>query len=109
MKIKIAVGTDRMDKPPSGKMEPLTQKRDPSPTTETDTAHGRETPSWASTASQAEQAKLEGKPRTILFNLSGHGLIDMAAYDQYYAGDLANYEVSDEEVARNLKDLERII
>ena len=58
---------------------------------------------------EAEQAKLEGKPRTILFNLSGHGLIDMAAYDQYYAGDLANYEVSDEEVARNLKDLERII
>ena len=31
---------------------------------------------------EAEQAKIEGKPRTILFNLSGHGLIDMAAYDQ---------------------------
>lgn len=30
---------------------------------------------------EAEQAKIEGKPRTILFNLSGHGLIDMAAYD----------------------------
>ena len=45
----------------------------------------------------------------ILFNLSGHGLIDMAAYDQYFSGDLRNYEVTDEEVANNLKDLEKII
>lgn len=58
---------------------------------------------------EAEQAKIEGKPRTILFNLSGHGLIDMTAYDQYLSGDLANHEVSDEEVANNLKDLEKII
>ena len=58
---------------------------------------------------EAEQAKLEGKQKTILFNLSGHGLIDMAAYDQYLAGDLSNYEVTDEEVANNLKDLEKLI
>ena len=58
---------------------------------------------------EAEQAKLEGKERVILFNLSGHGLIDMAAYDQYFSGDLRNYEVTDEEVANNLKDLEKII
>ena len=58
---------------------------------------------------EAEQAKIEGKPRTILFKLSGHGLIDMAAYDQYLSGDLTNYEVTDEEVANNLKDLEKII
>ena len=55
------------------------------------------------------KAKLEGKQKTILFNLSGHGLIDMAAYDQYLAGDLSNYEVTDEEVANNLKDLEKLI
>jgi len=36
-------------------------------------------------------------------------LIDMAAYDQYLSGDLTNYEVTDEEVANNLKDLEKII
>lgn len=58
---------------------------------------------------EAEKAKLEGKQKTILFNLSGHGLIDMAAYDQYLAGDLSNYEVTDEEVANNLKDLEKLI
>lgn len=58
---------------------------------------------------EANQAKLEGKPRTILFNLSGHGLIDMAAYDLYLAGDLLNYEVTDEDVKKNLSELEHII
>ncbi len=58
---------------------------------------------------EAEQAKLEGKARTILFNLSGHGLIDMAAYDKYLAGDLINYEVTDEEVSKNLEEIEKII
>lgn len=54
-------------------------------------------------------AKEEGVSKTILFNLSGHGLIDMAAYDQYLAGDLTNYEVSDAEVAKNLTEIEKII
>ena len=36
-------------------------------------------------------------------------LFEMAAYDQYLSGDLTNYEVTDEEVANNLKDLEKII
>ncbi|MDR1357512.1 MAG: TrpB-like pyridoxal phosphate-dependent enzyme [Tannerellaceae bacterium] len=58
---------------------------------------------------EAREAKLEGRPRVILFNLSGHGLIDMAAYDQYFAGDLMNYELSDEDVSRNLEGLEKII
>ena len=58
---------------------------------------------------EANQAKLEGKPRTILFNLSGHGLIDMAAYDMCLAGDLRNYEVTDEEVKKNISELEHII
>ena len=57
---------------------------------------------------EANQAKLEGKPRTILFNLSGHGLIDTSAYDQYLAGDLLNYEVTDEDVKKNLSELEHI-
>lgn len=33
----------------------------------------------------------------------------MAAYDQYIANDLRNYEVTDEEVARNVEQLEKII
>lgn len=63
----------------------------------------------AAAIQEANQAKLEGKPRTILFNLSGHGLIDMAAYDQYLAGDLSNYELSEVELEKNLDQLEQII
>lgn len=58
---------------------------------------------------EALKAKEEGVQKTILFNLSGHGLIDMAAYDSYISGDLTNYEVSDEDVARNVASLEKII
>lgn len=56
---------------------------------------------------EANKAKEEGVQKTILFNLSGHGLIDMAAYDQYIAGDLTNYEVTDEMVAENTAKLEK--
>ena len=58
---------------------------------------------------EAKKAKEAGESKVILFNLSGHGLIDMSAYDQYIAGDLANYQVSEEMVRQNTKDLERII
>ena len=58
---------------------------------------------------EAKKAKEAGESRVILFNLSGHGLIDMSAYDQYIAGDLANYQVSEEMVRQNTKDLEKII
>jgi tryptophan synthase beta chain len=57
---------------------------------------------------EAEQAKLEGKSKVILFNLSGHGLIDMAAYDQYIMGDLANYDVPEEEIKANVEGLDEV-
>lgn len=58
---------------------------------------------------EAKKAKEAGESKVILFNLSGHGLIDMSAYDQYISGDLVNYQVSDEMVRQNTKDLEKII
>lgn len=58
---------------------------------------------------EAKKAKEEGVQKTILFNLSGHGLIDMASYDRYLAGDLTNYEVTDADVAENVKELDQII
>ncbi|MBO5798672.1 MAG: TrpB-like pyridoxal phosphate-dependent enzyme [Paludibacteraceae bacterium] len=58
---------------------------------------------------EALKAKEEGKQKTILFNLSGHGLIDMSAYDMYLRGDLKNYEVSDSEIDSNLSGLDKII
>jgi len=58
---------------------------------------------------EALKAKEEGAKKTILFNLSGHGLIDMTAYDRYFSGDLNNYQVSDEEIANNVSTLEKLI
>ena len=58
---------------------------------------------------EAKMAKEAGESKVILFNLSGHGLIDMASYDMYLSGDLANYEVTDETVRENTKDLEKLI
>ena len=55
---------------------------------------------------EANKCKESGEKKVILFNLSGHGLIDMAAYDQFLAGDLVDYSPSDEDIAANLKDVE---
>ncbi|MDR0714161.1 MAG: TrpB-like pyridoxal phosphate-dependent enzyme [Bacteroidales bacterium] len=63
----------------------------------------------AATIDEALKAKEEGVSKVILFNLSGHGLVDMSAYDQYLAGDLNNYELTDEEIARNTTLLEKIV
>lgn len=54
---------------------------------------------------QALEAKAEGKQRTILFNLSGHGHFDMQSYIDYQAGKLENYEYPEEEVAMALAGL----
>ncbi len=58
---------------------------------------------------EAKRADEEGRSKVILFNLSGHGLIDMAAYDQYLAGDLSNFKVTDEQIAENVSKLEKLI
>ena len=58
---------------------------------------------------EAEQAKIEGKQKTILFNLSGHGLIDMASYDRYFAGDLSNYQLTEDDLSKSIDTLEKII
>ncbi len=58
---------------------------------------------------EARQAQKEGKTKTILFNLSGHGMIDLYAYEQYFAGTLQNYSIPDSEINNSLKTLEKII
>jgi len=58
---------------------------------------------------EAQKAKEEGVSRTILFNLSGHGVIDLAAYDQYFSGKLDNYVLSDEEIQKSLHELQSAI
>lgn len=55
---------------------------------------------------EANKAKEEGKEKVILFNLSGHGLVDMAAYDKYLSGSLTNYEVTQSEIDASLAKLQ---
>jgi tryptophan synthase beta chain len=59
----------------------------------------------AATIREALKCKQTGEEKVILFNLSGHGLIDMSAYDQFLNGDLINYRVSDEDIEQTLKSV----
>ena len=62
----------------------------------------------AATIREAKRADAEGKAPVLLFNLSGHGLIDMPSYISYINGDLSDYSLSDEDIANNLKEVSRV-
>ncbi|MBP5210935.1 MAG: TrpB-like pyridoxal phosphate-dependent enzyme, partial [Bacteroidales bacterium] len=49
---------------------------------------------------EALKCKETGEKKTILFNLSGHGFVDMSAYDQYFSGEMVNYSPSEEELSK---------
>jgi len=57
---------------------------------------------------EAIKAREEGKEKIILFNLSGHGLLDLSSYDRYYSGKLENFEYPDENVKKALDDLPKV-
>jgi len=57
---------------------------------------------------EALLAKEEGKEKTILFNLSGHGHVDMAAYDAYFSGGLEDYEYPEEAIKESLAHLPKV-
>ena len=57
---------------------------------------------------EALKAKEEGKEKTILFNLSGHGHFDMAAYDKYFAHELSDYEHPEEKIKEALEHLPKV-
>ena len=63
----------------------------------------------AATVQEALKCKETGEEKVILFNLSGHGLIDMSAYDQYLAGSLQDCDLPDEVIQKNIAELEKII
>lgn len=54
---------------------------------------------------EALLGKEEGVARTIVFNLSGHGQLDLAAYDNYLSGNVQDIEFSDEALQESLKTL----
>jgi tryptophan synthase beta chain len=96
-KLIEAVDIDQLDSFKAGVLFAQTEGIIPAP----ESAHA-----IAATINEALKAKEEGKEKVILFNLSGHGLIDMTAYDQYLAGDLSNYSVPDAEIQKNVAELE---
>lgn len=62
----------------------------------------------ASAIREANKCKASGEEKVILFNLSGHGLIDMPSYSQYLNGDLINFKVSDEDIMKFTKDIPEV-
>jgi len=62
----------------------------------------------AAVIEDAKKAKEEGKEKVILFNYSGHGLMDLTGYDAYLSGKLIDYELPDEELMKYTKDLENL-
>ncbi len=59
----------------------------------------------AAVVQEAMRAKEEGKEKVILFNWSGHGLVDLASYDAFLSGSLIPYELPEEEIQRALKSI----
>ncbi|MBU1196701.1 MAG: TrpB-like pyridoxal phosphate-dependent enzyme [Proteobacteria bacterium] len=62
----------------------------------------------AMTIKEALKAKEEGKEKTILFNWSGHGLVDMRAYESYFKGNLSDMDLPQDVIDAALKDLENL-
>jgi tryptophan synthase beta chain len=62
----------------------------------------------AAVIDEAKKAKEEGKEKVILFNYSGHGLMDLSGYDAYLSGKLTDYELPEAELKKYIKDLEKL-
>jgi tryptophan synthase beta chain len=57
---------------------------------------------------EAQRAKEEGRERVILFGLSGHGQLDMTAYDAYLSGRLEDFAYPEENIRASLARLPKV-
>ena len=55
---------------------------------------------------EAVKAREEGKEKVILFNYSGHGLMDLAGYEKFLSGELADYHLPEEEMKKSIGELD---
>ena len=60
----------------------------------------------AAVIQEAKKAKEEGKEKVILFNMSGHGLLDLTGYQSFLAGKLQDYPLPEEEMKKSLQGIE---
>ena len=57
---------------------------------------------------EALRCKESGEPKTLFFNLSGHGHFDMAAYDKFFAGELDDVAYPEELLQESLANLPKV-
>ena len=57
---------------------------------------------------EALKCKEEGVSKVIAFNLSGHGLFDLGAYDEYLKGNLQRFEYPAEKIKASMKNLPKV-
>ena len=57
---------------------------------------------------EALRCKETGEPKTILFNLTGHGHFDMASYDRYFSGKLEDFDYPAEAIRESLAHLPKV-
>ena len=57
---------------------------------------------------EAKQATKEGSSKTILFNMCGHGFVDMQAYADYFEDKLTDHYFTDKELFANLAEIEQL-
>ena len=62
----------------------------------------------AAAVREAKHCTETGEPKTLLFNLSGHGHFDMSSYDRYFAGELMDYDYPEEAIQESLKHLPKV-
>ncbi len=61
----------------------------------------------AATIDEAVKAREEGKEKVILFNYSGHGLMDLSGYDAFLSGKLSDYAMPEEEIEKYTEPLKK--
>ncbi len=54
---------------------------------------------------EARTAAAEGKDKVILFNYSGHGLMDLMGYDKFLGGKLSDFSLPQEDLRKSLEAL----
>ena len=62
----------------------------------------------ATVIQEAKKAKEEAKEKVIIFNFSGHGLMDLTGYDKFFSDQLVDFPLPEEELQKSLKTIENL-
>jgi tryptophan synthase beta chain len=62
----------------------------------------------AATIDEAIKCRESGEQKVIIFNYSGHGLMDLSGYDAYMSGKLTDYALPEDEIKKNLQALKNM-